>query len=43
MFRIFKGAKGNGLWLIKDGYYHEYKRIIGPIFFRFKIRIAYEN
>jgi len=32
-FRIFKNVTSNRVWFIKDGYYYDYIRIIGFIFY----------
>ena len=42
--KIFKNVTSNKVWLIKDGYYHDYKRLIWRIFYQYrKPHLATEN
>jgi len=43
MFKIVRNVKSNSLWLIKDDFYHNYIRVIGPIFIRISKTSSYEN
>jgi hypothetical protein len=43
MIRIFKNVESNNIWLIKNEYYYDYKRICGNIFILLKKSLTYEN
>ena len=43
MFKVAIRVESNKLWMIKDGFYHDYIRLVGPLFFRLRKHIAYEN